>query len=59
MKDFIPDETLITSASQVENKFPKKKRTGDDSDSDFDEDESDGDLPIEEDELPWAKEIKK
>lgn len=59
MKDFIPDETLITSASAVENKFPKKKRSGDDSESDMDSEESDGDLPIDEEELPWAKEIKK
>jgi dynein heavy chain len=58
MKDFIPDETLITSAAQVENKFPKKKRAGDDSDE-TDEDESDGDLPIAEDELEWAKAIKR
>ena len=58
MKDFIPDQTLITSAAQVENRFPKKKRAGDDSDDD-DSDESDGDLPIGEDELDWAKEIKR
>lgn len=59
MKDFIPDETLITSASAVENKFPKKKRAGDGSDSENEEEESDGDLAIDDDELPWAKEIKK
>lgn len=28
MKDFIPDETLITSASIVTNKFPKKRTDG-------------------------------
>ena len=28
MKDFIPEETLITSASAVENKFESKKRFG-------------------------------
>lgn len=59
MKDFIPDETLITSASIVQNKFPKKKRSDDDSDEDEDEEESDGDLAIDDNELPWAKEIKK
>ncbi len=57
MNDFIPEETLIISAAEVKNKFQKKKRFGDDSDWD-DSEESDGDLPIEDGELPWAKEIK-
>ena len=57
MKDFIPEETLITSAAQVQNKFEKKKRFGQESDDDSEE--SDGDLAMGEDELPWALEIKR
>jgi len=57
MNDFIPEETLIISAAEVQNKFQKKRRFGDDSDWD-DSEESDGDLPIEDGELPWAKELK-
>ena len=57
MKDFIPDETLITSASAVQNKFRIKQRLGHESDEESEE--SDGDLPMGEDELPWALEIKR
>ena len=57
MKDFIPNETNIFHAAQVENKFPKKKRFGQESDDESEE--SDGDLPITEADLPWAQEIKK
>ena len=58
MKDFIPDETLITSASVVQNNFPKKvKAEGEDEDDESEE--SDGDIPIGEDDLPWAQEIKR
>ena len=57
MKDFIPDETNIYHAAQVENKFPKKKRFGQESEDESEE--SDGDLPITEADLPWAQEIKK
>lgn len=59
MKDFIPDETHIISASEVKNNFPKKKKADDESEEDEESEESDGDLLISEDELAWAKEIKK
>ena len=58
MKDFIPDESHIVSASEVTNIFPKKKRTDEESEGDDDSEESDGELQISEDELAWAKEIK-
>ena len=57
MKDFIPEETLIHTAAHVENKFEKKLRFGQESEDESEE--SDGDLKIDEDELPWAKECKK
>lgn len=56
MKDFIPEETLIKTAAHVENKFDKKLRFGQESEDESEE--SDGDLNIDEDELPWAKECK-